>query len=129
MESFVWLCWHTFINCMNGTYGNNCSNTCGHCLNDGHCFHVNGTFPLHLGCDSGYTGDLCNISYLTILYRTVLFVYIPWRYGSKQFLRTPCSCKLGINVGGRSINVASVSEAVLKNKNTSCSWSKCDDIP
>ena len=30
-------------------------------------------------------------------------------------------CKMEINVGGRSINVASVSEPVLKNKNTSCS--------
>ena len=37
-------------------------------------------------------------------------------------------CKMEMNVGGRSINVASVSEAVLKNKNTSCSWSECDDI-
>ena len=69
---------------------NKCSNTCGHCLNDGHCFHVHGTFLLHLGCNLGYTGDLCNLSYWIVLYRTVLLVYILWRYGSKRFLRTPC---------------------------------------
>ena len=43
--------------CVAGTYGNNCNNTCGNCLNADDCFHTNGTCLT--GCDPGYTGALC----------------------------------------------------------------------
>ena len=46
-----------FTACVVGTYGNNCNNTCGNCLNVNECFHTNGTCLT--GCDPGYTGDLC----------------------------------------------------------------------
>ena len=46
-----------FTACVVGTYGNNCNNTCGNCLNVNDCFHTNGTCLT--GCDPGYTGDLC----------------------------------------------------------------------
>ena len=43
--------------CENGTYGNDCNNTCGHCTDKGSCFHTNGTCLV--GCDPGYVGELC----------------------------------------------------------------------
>ena len=46
-----------FTACLDGTYGHNCNNTCGHCLDVNECFHTNGT--CFTGCGPGYTGDLC----------------------------------------------------------------------
>ena len=48
------------LGCNNGTYGSECNNTCGHCVNDDVCIHTNGTCLN--GCDSGYVGDLCKTS-------------------------------------------------------------------
>lgn len=50
------------IACQNRTYGQNCKNTCGHCLNYEDCFHVNGTCVM--GCESGYKGNTCNTGQL-----------------------------------------------------------------
>lgn len=44
--------------CNNGTYGDNCSKTCGKCRHAGQCNHVNGT--CNNGCESGYQGDKCD---------------------------------------------------------------------
>lgn len=43
--------------CDNGLYGVDCSKTCGRCLNESHCFHINGSCLT--GCDAGYEGDAC----------------------------------------------------------------------
>lgn len=53
------------IACQNRTYGQNCKNTCGHCLNYEDCFHVNGTCVM--GCESGYKGNTCNTGQLLFL--------------------------------------------------------------
>ena len=45
------------IECDNGTYGKECKASCGHCLNQEPCFHINGTCLT--GCESGYLGNLC----------------------------------------------------------------------
>ncbi|XP_061170989.1 receptor-type tyrosine-protein phosphatase T-like [Saccostrea echinata] len=38
-------------------YGNNCNQSCGHCLNNAQCYHINGTCLD--GCFAGYEGQLC----------------------------------------------------------------------
>ena len=48
------------LGCDNGTYGNDCNNTCGHCINDESCFHTNGSCLN--GCDPGFTGNICQTS-------------------------------------------------------------------
>lgn len=45
------------LGCDNGTYGNDCNNTCGHCINNESCFHTNGSCLN--GCDPGFTGNMC----------------------------------------------------------------------
>ena len=45
------------VGCSNMTFGQDCNNTCGHCLNNDVCHHVNGTCLR--GCNPGYHGDLC----------------------------------------------------------------------
>lgn len=46
-----------FAACEVGTYGENCSNQCGHCFETEQCHHINGTCMN--GCDSGFHGLLC----------------------------------------------------------------------
>ena len=43
--------------CENGTFGEDCSEKCGHCAPIGHCHHINGT--CYGGCTSGYKGLAC----------------------------------------------------------------------
>nr|XP_022300663.1 multiple epidermal growth factor-like domains protein 10 [Crassostrea virginica] len=43
--------------CNGGVYGQDCGNTCGSCINDTLCHHVNGSCLL--GCGPGYKGDKC----------------------------------------------------------------------
>ena len=45
------------VGCSNMTFGQDCNNTCGHCLNNDVCHHVNGTCLR--GCNPGHHGDLC----------------------------------------------------------------------
>ena len=48
---------HHHIACENGTFGIDCNQTCGKCLENSVCNRVNGTCGR--GCDAGYIGDLC----------------------------------------------------------------------
>ena len=45
------------IECPPGTYGNNCSGTCGHCLDNSLCDRASGVCGD--GCELGYMPDLC----------------------------------------------------------------------
>ena len=47
----------TFTECGNGTFGYDCTETCGKCMGEEPCNHVNGTCLD--GCGRGYKGDLC----------------------------------------------------------------------
>ena len=47
----------TFSACRNKTYGANCSEECGYCLNDAICHHINGSCKT--GCEAGWKGDSC----------------------------------------------------------------------
>lgn len=44
----------------NGTYGNNCNETCGHCRDKTTCDHVYGSCAT--GCSPGYSGTHCKKS-------------------------------------------------------------------
>ena len=44
--------------CDNRTFGQNCSQYCGKCLNNEQCDHINGSCLN--GCDSGYSGTNCS---------------------------------------------------------------------
>lgn len=43
--------------CEKGSFGIDCQNRCGHCLDHDQCYHTNGTCLT--GCDVGYQGHLC----------------------------------------------------------------------
>ena len=43
--------------CTPGSFGYNCSSTCGHCLNNSSCEPANGTCLQ--GCDPGFKTPLC----------------------------------------------------------------------
>lgn len=43
--------------CPFGTFGNNCRQECGHCLEKKHCHHINGSCLM--GCSHGYRGEQC----------------------------------------------------------------------
>lgn len=45
--------------CSNGTFGNDCTELCGHCKNYTYCHHINGSCLD--GCKPGYIGDFCNL--------------------------------------------------------------------
>lgn len=44
--------------CDGGKYGPGCSLTCGACINDTQCHHINGSCP-H-GCNLGFQGQKCD---------------------------------------------------------------------
>ena len=46
-----------FTACLNGTYGQECNNTCGNCFGQEQCLHTNGTCLS--GCDTGFVGEEC----------------------------------------------------------------------
>ena len=74
-KSFWWYCYWLYLNffddalgmihyntwyfteCESGTYGRKCENSCGHCVNQTDCFHINGTCLK--GCGTGYLGNEC----------------------------------------------------------------------
>lgn len=63
------------IECDAGTFGTNCSGTCGHCHKGQSCDKEMGACPK--GCDSGYEGIYCNksnISFLTSI-RVLFHIY------------------------------------------------------
>lgn len=43
--------------CLNNTYGVECLETCGKCLSEQQCNHINGTCTN--GCETGYYSDRC----------------------------------------------------------------------
>lgn len=43
--------------CDEGSYGGDCNETCGHCLDVKQCSKINGTCLT--GCDTDYKGDMC----------------------------------------------------------------------
>ncbi|XP_052765783.1 CUB and zona pellucida-like domain-containing protein 1 isoform X2 [Mya arenaria] len=53
------------LGCDDGTYGQNCSEMCGNCLNNSVCDPVNGSCPS--GCDKGFMGLRCiEIDYINL---------------------------------------------------------------
>lgn len=50
--------------CTQGWYGRDCTEKCGHCLDENQCFHINGTCVS--GCQPGYEGHLCKSSELML---------------------------------------------------------------
>lgn len=58
------------VACHTGTYGQNCQDTCGLCLNSRDCYHVNGT--CHMGCEPGYKGDMCKTGQWSLLIKIML---------------------------------------------------------
>lgn len=48
---------HIFLVCDGGTFGKECKNACGKCLEQHDCFHTNGTCLN--GCAPGYQGIFC----------------------------------------------------------------------
>lgn len=46
-----------FIACSEGYFGENCNSSCGHCLNETACHHINGTCDDE--CDPGYQAPYC----------------------------------------------------------------------
>ena len=57
--------------CNQGTYGRDCNKTCGHCLQQTDCHHINGTCLT--GCKPGYFGELCKERKF---YRHLLCVFV-----------------------------------------------------
>lgn len=55
----------SYIVCENGTFGKECKDTCGHCIDNGYCYHTNGTCVN--GCMPGYYGQLCKAGKNTTL--------------------------------------------------------------
>ncbi|XP_062610203.1 multiple epidermal growth factor-like domains protein 10 [Saccostrea cucullata] len=47
----------SFIECDGGSFGLNCTQSCGNCFRKEQCHHVNGT--CFNGCNKGYQGDTC----------------------------------------------------------------------
>lgn len=52
------------VACTAGHYGDNCTKTCGNCLDDKTCNNVNGTCTD--GCKEGFKGGLC----ITSMFKT-----------------------------------------------------------
>lgn len=52
--------------CENGTFGKDCVHKCeGHCLNDEPCNKTDGECSR---CSSGWAGEFCNISKMSVFY-------------------------------------------------------------
>ena len=49
--------YHILKDCDAGTFGKDCNSTCGHCVDEETCFHINGTCLD--GCVPGFTGEQC----------------------------------------------------------------------
>ena len=44
--------------CDGNTYGQDCTTSCGNCINEDQCHHVTGVCPN--GCDKGVYGENCD---------------------------------------------------------------------
>lgn len=59
-RSDPWACFYQLYRasaCLNNTYGAGCLETCGKCLSEQQCNHINGTCTN--GCETGYYSDRC----------------------------------------------------------------------
>ena len=52
------LIFECYTECDGDTFGQDCREECGECVNDEHCHHINGTCLN--GCKRGYNGLQCN---------------------------------------------------------------------
>lgn len=57
-KSKEYVFWH-YLECDAGTYGERCNETCGNCLDNAICNHVDGNCST--GCAAGYQGILCKM--------------------------------------------------------------------
>lgn len=48
------------VECGGSTYGTDCNESCGHCVNNETCYHVNGSCAN--GCAAGWENDVCKKS-------------------------------------------------------------------
>lgn len=53
-----------YTECDGRTYGLNCIQTCGACINNSYCHHISGMCPW--GCDNGFQGMNCNEGILNL---------------------------------------------------------------
>lgn len=80
------------IECDAGTFGTNCSGTCGHC-HKGQSFDKEmGACPK--GCDSGYEGIYCNKSNISLNFDSSFVPYIfQWNILVRYSIVNNSSCK------------------------------------
>ena len=60
--------------CVNNTYGLDCTETCGNCLGSMPCHHINGSCVY--GCAPGFTGDKCAQGILDFLLIPTCMCYL-----------------------------------------------------
>ena len=58
----------SLIECVNGTFGQDCNERCGECVEKEQCHHVNGSCVN--GCKPGYRGIRCTKGSQSLLYLT-----------------------------------------------------------
>lgn len=54
------------VECGGSTYGTECNELCGHCVNNETCYHVNGSCAN--GCAAGWENDVCKKSKLLLIH-------------------------------------------------------------
>lgn len=68
---YGWLLNYLFLQeCETSKYGKDCKSSCGHCVNDETCNHVNGSCAN--GCAAGWENDICDKSKLMFVHSLVL---------------------------------------------------------
>ena len=81
-------CHHLHIACENGTFGIDCNQTCGKCLENSICNRVNGI--CWTGCDAGYTGNFCKTRKLKDIMKIIASFsfskYNPSKHTTNSFL-------------------------------------------
>lgn len=63
-----------FLVCDRGSYGDDCSERCGHCRDVNKCSNING--KCLTGCGAGYQGDLCKTCKCFVSWYNFKFNYI-----------------------------------------------------
>lgn len=56
-KNMLMLIFFFFKACSAGYFGENCNSSCGHCLNEAACHHINGTCDEE--CNPGYQEPYC----------------------------------------------------------------------
>lgn len=67
-----------YLACNATWYGAGCKFQCGHCFGEDKCHHVNGSCLL--GCQEGFTGDLC-LNRKWCIYVMLISVYLIQSHG------------------------------------------------